>query len=114
MARVMEFQYHEHIPIDGAVGPTTINHLRKKRKDEEAPKGRCVLVDLINERLTAYEDGNPTNQVPQIKGGPPSGKDASTRGVFRVYRREETHTSSEYPDPPGNMNFSLFFHVHTC
>jgi hypothetical protein len=42
-----------------------------------------------------------------IKGGSPD--DPSTAGVFRVYGREREHSSSKYPDPPGNMNLSLFY-----
>jgi lipoprotein-anchoring transpeptidase ErfK/SrfK len=65
-------------------------------------------VDLIDERLRAFENGLTKLDFHPIKGGAPS--DPSTRGVFKVFKRLRHHTSSKFPIPPGNMDFALFFH----
>lgn len=108
MARVMEFQHQMGVSTDGVVGPITGRKLRNHRGRPSAPLGRVVVVDLINDRLRAFENGAQKFDFRPIKGG--SLTDPSTRGVFKVYRRLRNHTSSQYPIPPGNMDFSLFYH----
>jgi hypothetical protein len=71
------------------------------------PSGRCILVDLVNDRLRAFDNGLTKLDFRPIKGGARS--DPSTRGVFKVFKRLRHHTSSKFPIPPGNMDFSLFY-----
>jgi hypothetical protein len=108
MARAMEFQFQEGLKADGDVGPATKGKLAGKSGNTSRPSGRCVLVDLINERLRAFEDGATKLDFKPIKGG--SATDPSTRGVFKVFKRLRHHTSSKFPIPPGNMDFALFYH----
>jgi L,D-transpeptidase catalytic domain/Putative peptidoglycan binding domain len=108
MARVMEFQAQEGLAPDGDVGPTTKAHLAKRHGNHSLPLGRCILADLINQRLLAFENGVAKLDIRPIKGG--ARTDPTTRGVFKVLRRFRHHTSSKYPIPPGNMDFALFFH----
>jgi hypothetical protein len=109
MARVMEYQHHVHLTADGVVGPRTEGSLKAHRVHGAVPPpaGRCVVVDLINDRLRAYDSGALILEFMQVKGG--SATDPSTRGVFKVYKRLRNHTSSKFPIPPGNMDFSLFY-----
>jgi hypothetical protein len=108
MARVMEFQHKVGLTTDGVVGPRTQRSLSAHRGRGGPPLGRCVVVDLINDRLRAFENGMLRFDFRPIKGG--SLTDQSTRGVFKVYKRLRHHTSSTYPEPPGNMDYSLFYH----
>lgn len=108
MARVMEFQFQEGLRPDGDVGPKTMARLLARTGHHSPPSGRSILVDLINGRLRAFEDGVVRLDIHPIKGGAPTSP--TTRGVFKVLRRLRHHTSSKYPIPPGNMDFSLFFH----
>lgn len=108
MGRVMEFQSQEKIGIDGAVGPETQRVLDAEKPVSAAPSGFCILVDLINNRLRAFQHGGLALDFKPIHGG--SATDPSTRGVFKVFRRERFHTSSKFPIPPGNMDFALFYH----
>src|SRR6516164_9623528 len=57
MARAMEFQFQEGLTEDGNVGPATNARLMTKGGKKTRPSGRCILVDLINERLRAFESG---------------------------------------------------------
>ncbi len=66
------------------------------------------MVDLINGRLRAYLNGTKELDFKPIRGG--STSDPSTRGVFKVFKALRKHTSSKFPIPPGNMDFSLFYH----
>lgn len=111
MARVMEFQFRQKFSTadtDGKVGPKTQAKLDAAASSSPKPAARVIVADLINERLRAYEDGILKLDFRQIKGG--TSADPSTRGVFKVFKRLRHHTSSEFPDPPGNMDFSLFYH----
>ena len=112
MARVMEFQFRNRLKVDGVVGPDTLSILTHlmlaKPPKPSAPSGRCILVDLIHNKLTAFQDGTAKLQAIPIHGG--SAEDPSTRGVFQMTdRRLRHHTSSQFPDPPDNMQFSLFY-----
>lgn len=107
MARVMEFQDTVGIEEDGIAGSGTMNRLDRRRRDASPPNGRCILVDLINRRLRAYENGRLAHDIRPIIGGRQG--HPSTRGVYYVNRREREHTSSLYPTPPGNMDLSLFY-----
>jgi hypothetical protein len=108
MARVMEFQAQERLKPDGDVGPRTMARLRERTGNQSMPFGHCILVDLINRRLRAFVDGIVKLDIRPIIGG--ARTSPTTRGVFKVTRRHRYHTSSKYPIPPGNMDFSLFFH----
>lgn len=108
MARVMEFQFQQGLRPDGDIGPKTKARLLETKSRPAAPFGRCILVDLIVGRLRAFEDGVLKFDLRPIAGG--ARTSPTTRGVFNVYRRLRHHTSSKYPYPPGNMDFSLFFH----
>ena len=107
----MEFQFQQQIGVDGASGDVTRGKLATGPATCTHPKppgGRCILVDLIHNRLTAFEDGNAQRRVSPIRGG--SAEDPSTRGVFQMSsRRLRHHTSSEFPEPPDNMQFSMFY-----
>jgi hypothetical protein len=111
MARVMEFQFQHGLIVDGTAGPKTLSRL--SRSPSNCPsvtpaKGRCILVDLIHGELIAFHDGTQDLRISPIKGG--SASDPSTRGVFPMTsRRLRHHTSSKFPIPPGNMDFSLFY-----
>lgn len=107
MARVMEYQHLRGLTTDGVVGPKTQRSLNAHRGRTSAPLGRCIVVDLINNQLYAYENGAEKFHFLRIKGG--SASDPSDRGVFKVYKRLRDHTSSQFPEPRGNMNFSLFY-----
>jgi hypothetical protein len=111
MARVMEFQFQKHILVDGQCGPGTQGQLATGPATCVNPlpaRGRCILADLINNRLTAFEDGNTKLRISPIHGG--SAADPSTRGVFQMTsRRLRHHTSSKFPIPPYNMQFALFY-----
>lgn len=73
-----------------------------------SPRGRCIMVDLISNQLFAYADGMQVYRITPIRGG--SATHPSDRGVFQMSRRRlRNHTSSVYPIPPGNMDFSLFY-----
>jgi L,D-transpeptidase catalytic domain/Putative peptidoglycan binding domain len=108
MARVMEFQAQEGLKPDGDVGPRTMARLRERTGNHSLPAGRCILVDLINDRLRGFEDGRVKLDIRPIKGG--ARTSPTTRGVFKVFRRLRYHTSSKYPIPRGNMDVTLFFH----
>jgi hypothetical protein len=106
-ARVMEFQHQEHLEVTGKVDPATLQRLRRRQAQCPAPRGRCVLVDLENKRLQAFNNGARDLDFAHVTGGSPD--KPSTAGVFSVFKRLREHTSATYPDPPGNMNFSLFY-----
>lgn len=109
MARVMEFQSQEKLKVvDGIYGPKTEAALAKRKGNTMKPAGFCILVDLINGRLRAFQQGAVALDFKPIRGG--SATDPSTRGVFRVTRALRHHTSSQFPEPPGNMDFALFYH----
>jgi len=111
MARVMEFQHRSGLEPDGAVGPLTKTKLAGGlAKTPADPAGKCIVVDLIfRNRAHAFQDGRTMLRDIPCHGG--STEDPSTRGVFFVdkTRRFRHHTSSEFPEPPDNMQFSLFF-----
>lgn len=109
-ARVMEFQHQDRIEPDGAVGPITEGKLSVGQASPTNPTGKCIVVDLIfRNRAHAFKDGNPVLKDIPCHGGSPS--DPSTRGVFFVdkARRFRHHTSAQFPIPPDNMQFSLFY-----
>lgn len=111
MARVMEFQFHAKLGrsgTDGMVGPTTQGKLDATKASSPPPRGQVVVVDLINNRLRAFTSGRLDHDFRPIHGG--SASDPSTRGVFKVFKAFRKHTSSKFPIPPGNMDFSLFYH----
>ncbi len=108
IARVMEFQSKMNLTTDGVVGPKTQASLDAHRGHGSPPSGRCVVADLINERLRAFDSGSLRFDFKPIKGG--NATDPSTRGVFKVFKRLRHHTSSKYPIPPGNMDYALFYH----
>ncbi len=111
MARVMEFQFNIKFATkdtDGIDGPITQGKLDKTKSSSPKPDGRVILVDLINSRLRAFNDGTRDLDFKPIAGG--STSDPSTRGVFKVFKRLRHHTSSKFPIPPGNMDFALFYH----
>jgi hypothetical protein len=109
MARVMEFQFQQRIQVDGACGPETQRKL-VTCDNPTFPKERCILVDLIHEpnRLVAFKDGKAERRISRVHGG--SAEDPSTRGVFPMTsRRLRHHTSAKFPEPPDNMQFSMFY-----
>lgn len=112
MARVMEFQHVKGLKADGICGPNTNGAIGKTPTTcpkATAPKGMAIVVDLINNKLFAFRDGTAELTFDPIHGG--STSDPSTRGVFQMSsRRLRSHTSSQFPIPPGNMDFSLFYH----
>jgi peptidoglycan hydrolase-like protein with peptidoglycan-binding domain len=112
MARVMEFQFLRSLTIDGAAGSITLGKLSGGSTvcpNASPPSLRCILVDLINNRLFAFNNGIQQLLIKPIRGG--SATDPSTRGVFQMSnRRLRHHTSAEFPDPPDNMQFALFYH----
>jgi len=106
----MEFQFFSGFPTpqqDGQFGPLTDKKLAAHRKSSPPPTGRVIVVDLINNRLRAFRNGTKDLDFKPIRGG--SASDPSTRGVFKVVRALRHHTSSKFPIPPGNMDFSLFY-----
>lgn len=109
MSRVLEFQFIKGLSKDGIAGKNTLKSLRKKSKAKpQAPSGKCIVVNLIDNELFAYESGSKTHTIKPIRGG--SFDHPTRRGVFKMSsRRLKNHTSSLYPEPPGNMDFSLFF-----
>jgi hypothetical protein len=106
--RAMEFQFQHRLGTDGIVGKTTAAHLSKAPSTYPIathPSGRCIVVDLVRYVLHAYRDGVEDVTASPVRGGP-----STHAGVFQMSsRRLRNHTSSTYPIPPGNMNFSLFF-----
>ena len=113
-ARVMEFQRLHHLLDDGVAGPITLERLSRVRadcRDHPARLGRCILVDLINRRLTAFENGISRTPIHPIAGGRPTAP--SDPGVFSMTeRRLRHHTSSQFPAPAGqrNMDYAMFYH----
>ena len=111
-ARVMEFQAANGLKADGVAGSKTLGALSKGAAactTGPPPKGRCILVDLIGHTLIAFNNGVEELRSAPVSGG--SASDPSTPGVFPMSsRRLRDHTSSKFPIPPGNMNFSLFYH----
>jgi Putative peptidoglycan binding domain len=95
MGRVMEFQFQEGLNPDGDVGPATASRLAEGSGNNDLPSGRCILVDLVNDRLRAFDNGLTKLDFRTIKGGARS--DPSTRGVFKVFKRLRHHTSSKSP-----------------
>jgi hypothetical protein len=112
MARVMEFQFQHGLTVDGVAGPKTLSRLSRSPnncRSQRPARGQCILVDLISGELIAFRDGIEDLRTSPIRGG--SVDDPSTRGVFPMTsRRLRHHTSSQFPIPPGNMDFSLFYH----
>ncbi|MDR1968546.1 MAG: L,D-transpeptidase family protein [Burkholderiaceae bacterium] len=111
MARVMEFQFNAKFALagmDGVVGPVTQAKLDGTPSSSPSPLGQVILADLMNGRLRAYRNGVLECDFSPIIGG--SASDPSTRGVFKVYKAFRHHTSSKFPKPVGNMDFSLFFY----
>ncbi len=106
--RVMEFQWQHKLKADGVVGKISGGQLSKTKSTYPTPahpSGRCIVVDLVNRVLHAYRDG-----VEDVTASPVCGGPSTRAGVFQMSsRRLRNHTSSTYPIPPGNMNFSLFF-----
>ncbi|MCM0080693.1 L,D-transpeptidase family protein [Geomonas sp. Red32] len=108
LGRVMEFQYLRHLQADGVCGPLTFGPLKPACDAPLQPAGRCILVDLINGVLYAFEDGNQFMKSAPIHGGAP--EDPSAMGVFPMSsRRLRHHTSSKFPTPPDNMEFAMFY-----
>ena len=111
MARVMEFQSQQGLGTDGVAGSGTFAKLSGTPTtcpSAAAPKGRCIVVDLINRKLFAFLNGSLTMTSSPIHGG--STQDPSHRGVFVMSnRRLRNHTSSRFPTPVGNMNFAMFY-----
>jgi peptidoglycan hydrolase-like protein with peptidoglycan-binding domain len=108
LARVMEFQFHQQIQTDGVCGPQTFGLLPGTSDVSVRPAGRCILVDLINSVLYAFQDGEQFMKSSPIHGGSPD--NPSTRGVFPLTsRRLRHHTSSKFPTPPDNMQFAMFY-----
>jgi len=111
MARVMEFQFQQGLGVDGIAGPNTLGRLSGGPSNCPVPvpaQGRCIVVDLINGKLIAFKNGTAELRISPIAGG--SASDPSDRGVFPMSsRRLRHHTSSQFPIPPGNMDFSLFY-----
>ena len=107
-ARVLEFQYYQGLVKDGIAGKNTFGRLRRHPRKALRPKGRCIVVNLIGNELYAYNNGVRVMRIRPIRGGTPG--HPTRRGVFRMsQRRLRNHTSSLYPIPEGNMDFSLFF-----
>jgi hypothetical protein len=113
-ARVMEFQFQRLFDVDGVVGPQTYGGLATvpcPNPKAAKPQGRCILVNLIKNNMYVYLNGVLQFKVERIRGG--TAVDPSTQGVFDIPKgkahRKESHTSSKYPEPPGNMDFSLFY-----
>lgn len=106
--RVMEFQWQHRLKADGIVDKITARHLSKTASTYPIPthpSGHCIVVDLVHWILHAYRDGVENVTASPIHGGP-----STHAGVFQMSsRRLRNHTSTTYPIPPGNMNFSLFF-----
>lgn len=134
-ARVMEFQHYRRIGVDGIVGKKTKKRLGGNFKDIVAdvqsdiknfltpfidgtlhgkstplpstvpPSGSSIVIDLHGRELIAYDGG-----VQKLHFNPIRGGIGTRKGVFHMSsRRLRKHTSSLYPDPPGNMDYSLFF-----
>lgn len=113
-ARVMELQHHKKIGVDGVVGDQTYPALdallKFPPKKIALPSGKVILVNLMHRKLRTYKNGILNFEVRPIRGG--SFDDQSTQGVFTVDpdRCFRHHTSAQFPEPPGNMDFSLFYH----
>jgi lipoprotein-anchoring transpeptidase ErfK/SrfK len=108
----MEFQFLNHLTVDGAVGPQTSSNLPQAEPGQNdppgPPQGRSILVDLFSRRLTAYDQGTPALNISPIAGGRPGFR--STNGMFEMSsRRLRRHSSSEFPGK-DNMDFALFYH----
>jgi hypothetical protein len=108
LARVMEFQFQQGVQVDGVCGPQTLERLPDSCQVSPQPAGRCILVDLIDETLYAYQSGELFMKSAPVHGG--SADDPSTMGVFPMSsRRLRHHTSSKFPYPPDNMQFAMFY-----
>jgi L,D-transpeptidase catalytic domain/Putative peptidoglycan binding domain len=112
-ARVMEFQFNQKLSVDGIAGTTeTLPRLATvaaKSKTAVTPGGRSILVNLVHNKLIAFENGKVVMTIQPIRGGSPG--DPSTQGVFAMTsRRLRHHTSSKFPEPPDNMQFAMFYH----
>jgi Putative peptidoglycan binding domain/L,D-transpeptidase catalytic domain len=115
VGRAMEFQFQNHLTVDGVVGPATAAKLPQDQtgnnQEPEQPAGRSILVNLFDGELTAFEDGKPTLNISPVIGGRPGF--LSSIGVFPMTpRRLREHSSGEFPSASGkrNMDFSLFYH----
>src|ERR1044071_9244339 len=73
MARVMEFQWQRHLMMDGACGDAPLQRLPSTAGvgHAHAPSGRCILVDLVRNRLNAYHKGRVEIEVSPVHGGSP-------------------------------------------
>src|SRR5262249_2452 len=79
----MECQFQKGLKVDGKAGSQTFKALGSADCETQAPpKGMCILVDLINNRLYAFTDGKQDHLISPIHGG--SHDDPSTQGVFKV------------------------------
>ena len=112
VGRVMEFQFLNHLTVDGIVGPQTAAHLQSVESGQsdppDPPQGRSILVDLFNRQLAAYDHGEAALNISPIAGGRPGYR--STSGMFEMTdRRLRQHSSSEFPGK-DNMDFALFYH----
>jgi putative peptidoglycan binding protein/L,D-transpeptidase-like protein len=111
-ARVMEFQSQHHIPADGIVTTTTfkaIGNASSVVRHTTTPHGRAIVVNLVNNNLRVFDHGSLIMTIRPIHGG--SSEDPSTQGVFPMTsRRLRHHTSAEFPEPPDNMQFAMFYH----
>jgi hypothetical protein len=111
-ARVMEFQFNQKLSVDGIAGTTqTLPRLAKVAaavRTAVQPRGRSILINLVHNKLVAFEDGTVVMTIQPIHGGSPG--DPSTQGVFPMTsRRLRHHTSSTFPEPPDNMQFAMFY-----
>lgn len=112
-ARVMEFQFNQKLSVDGIAGDKEtlprIASASAAARSNATPKGRSIIIDLVHNKLTAFENGTVKMRILPIRGG--SKEDPSTQGVFPMTsRRLRHHTSSEFPEPPDNMQFAMFYH----
>jgi hypothetical protein len=115
MARVMEFQFHEKLGVDGVAGSSTLarlQHLVFRSHQSARPGGRAIVINLIPEvqSLTAFEAGEAVPGLTRLPCHGGSMEFPSSRGVFQMTsRRLLHHTSDVYPEPPDNMACSLFY-----
>ena len=117
MARVMEFQFNEKVPVDGVAGSSTLTRLQKRisrAHKDVTPDGLAIVINLIPEHqhqwLTAFADGEPVPGLTRLACHGGSVQAPSRRGVFPMTdRRLLHHTSDLFPEPQDNMACALFY-----
>jgi D-alanyl-D-alanine endopeptidase (penicillin-binding protein 7) len=105
-------------PSDGAVAGTTTlmseRTIASLNLDSVVPKtGKFVTADLVNMRLTLYQDGEAYATYPILTKGRPGSPYETPSGYYSVLTREENHLNRrEQVYMPYSMQFYGNYFIH--